>query len=108
MKDNYIRKYHIRYKETTYRPEAVYTDIDFAVRVLKEKRAEQHRDYGDGHYARSLEEKMELTAYVYANEENARKYICLRVDNIWTGAFESIDKLDARVANYKAKYLEVK
>ena len=103
---NYIRKYHIRWKNSIYRPEAIYLDIDYAVRVLKEKYAEQHKNYGTGKYAQSLEQAMEISAYVYTNEENAKKYIAIREDYIWNGWW-GIETLDEKVAEYK-KYLEVK
>lgn len=38
--DNYIRKYHVRWKDSIYRPEAVYSNLDYAVRVLKEEAEE--------------------------------------------------------------------
>ena len=105
--DNYIRKYHVRWKDTIYRPEAVYPNLDCAVRVLKEKYEEQHKAYGAGHYAQSLEQAMELSAYVYVDEENARKYISLRKDYIWNGWW-GIENLDKHVEEYKEKYLEAK
>ena len=105
--DNYIRKYHVRWKDSIYRPEAVYSNLDYAVRVLKEKHAEQHKAYGTGHYAQSLEQAMEISAYVYVDEENARKYISLRKDYIWNGGW-GIENLDKHVEEYKEKYLEVK
>ena len=67
--DNYIRKYHVRWRDSIYRPEAVYSSLDYAVRVLKEKYAEQRKVYGTGHYAQSLEQEMEISAYVYVNSE---------------------------------------
>ena len=105
--DNYIRKYHVRWKDSTYRPEAVYSSLDYAVRVLKEKYAEQRKVYGTGHYAQFLEQEMEISAYVYVDEENARKYTSLRKDYIWNGWW-GIENLDKYVEEYKEKYLEVK
>ena len=105
--DNYIRKYHVRWKDTIYRPEAVYSNLDYAVRVLKEKYAEQCKVYGTEHYAQFLGRAMEISAYVYVDEENARKYISLRTDYIWNGWW-GIENLDKHVKEYKEKYLEVK
>ena len=50
---------------------------------------------------------MEISAYVYVDEENARKYISLRKDYIWNGGW-GIENLDKHVEEYKEKYLEVK
>ena len=105
--DNYVRKYHVLWKDSIYRPAAVYSSLDYAVRVLKEKHAEQRKAYGTGHYAQSLEQSMEISACVYTSEENVRKRISLRTDYIWNG-WLGIESLDKHVADYKAKYLEVK
>lgn len=105
--DKYIRKYHVLWKDSIYRPAAVYSSLDYAVRVLKEKYAEQRKAYGTGHYAQSLEQSMEISAYIYTNEENARKRLSLRKDYIWNG-WLGIENLDKHVAEYKEKYLEVR
>lgn len=101
--NNDIRKYHISWKEVIYRPEAVYSNLNDAVRVLKEKYAEQRKMYGTGHYAQSLEQAMLLVADVYTSEENLRKGFRLKRDYIWNGSFHGIEGLDKAVEEYKTK-----
>lgn len=104
--DGLIRKYHVRYKDVIYRPEAVFSSLEAAVEFLERKNIEYLTSYGDGRYYEGLEQSCELQAYVYANEDSVKTYSAFRVDYIWSGAFHGFEKLNEAAEKYRKKLLE--